>query len=70
MSDEKNKFINRGALWDGKKEKDEPDFVGKLNINGTDYRIMAKHNPKLNRLDPNQNPNIPPILLYHIDHEF
>ena len=68
MSDDENRDFNLGALWDGK--EDEPEYVGKININGTDHRIMAKHNPRYDLLDPSRNPKIPPILLYHIDHDF
>ena len=65
MSDKPDLFANRGALWGSKKDEDG-DWTGKLNIDGVEYKIVAKMNPKFSSLDGPFNPKTPEILLYNV----
>ena len=69
MEEKNDNFTNRGALWDSR-DGEDGDWNGRINIEGTEYRIVAKQNPKYSRVSEPFNPRIPPILLYHIDHDY
>ena len=61
----KAKFNNRGALWDSREDEDG-DLNGKISIDGVEYRIAAKRNPKYNPHAELKDPKIPAFLLYHV----
>jgi hypothetical protein len=63
--DESSRFNNRGALWESRTGEDG-DFTGKINIDGTDYPIVARFNPKSERLAKISKSKVPQILLYHV----
>ena len=63
--EDKAKFNNRGALWDSRPGEDG-DYSGKLNIDGVEYKVCAKRNPRYSPTADPIDPKIPPILLYHV----
>ena len=63
--EDKARFNNRGALWPSRPGEDG-DLNGKINIDGVEYRIAAKRNPKYSPTADPLDPTIPELLLYHV----
>ena len=50
-------YLNQGGLWDNQRkyEPNDPDFVGSINIEGVEHKIVAWMSTSKNKLAPTIN---------------
>ena len=57
-------YVNQGGLWDNQRKFDakDPDFVGSINIGGTDFKLVGWMSSSTHPQAPNINLKVAPTM--------